>query len=105
MTKITTLSLFFLAFFITKTRAQFITSGTTTTTTNNVGIGTNSPLSKLHVSGDVQINAGEGFTLYGGGTHPEPITFEIQDSNGPNRVTDGGFVFRKYIPKDQVAKE
>ncbi|WP_025743498.1 hypothetical protein [Aquimarina pacifica] len=74
-----------------------------------VGIGVSIPTSKLHVSGDVKINAGEGFRIHGDsnyfGTHLDGIIFEMQDVNSSNGTTDGGFVFRGYTPTDQVAKE
>ncbi|MBG6149305.1 MULTISPECIES: hypothetical protein [unclassified Aquimarina] len=74
-----------------------------------VGIGTSAPASKLHVNGDLKMNIGEGFRLFGDteyfGQYLDAIIFEMQDSNSSNGGTDGGFVFRGYTPTDQIAKE
>jgi len=64
----------------------------------NIGISVRQPKSKLHINGDLFMNAGEGFRLYGDtnyfGTHADGIIFEMQDVNGGNGNTDGGFVFK-----------
>ena len=98
-----------LALYTSEVNAQFTTSGSNTTTTNNVGIGLGTPTSKLHVNGDVKVNVGEGFKLHGDnnyfGTNLDGIIFEAQDTNGSNGVVDGGFVFRGYTPLDEVTQE
>ncbi|GAA4277399.1 hypothetical protein [Aquimarina mytili] len=75
----------------------------------NVGIGTNGPKAKLHINGDMFMNAGEGFRVFGDinyfGQYKDGIVFEMQDSNATNGNTDGGFVFRGHTPTDDISKD
>ncbi len=74
-----------------------------------VGIGTNNPSEKLHINGKLFMNAGEGFRLYGNsnyfGEHLDGIVFQMEDINGKNGTTDGGFVFRGYTSTDKIAQD
>ena len=78
-------------------------------TNGNIGIGTNAPKSKLHVNGDMFMNAGEGFRIYGDsnyfGQYLDGIIFEMQDGNASNGNTDGGFVFKGHTPTDGISKD
>ncbi len=74
----------------------------------NVGINTTAPKSKLHINGDLFMNAGEGFRVFGDanyfGEYLDGVIFEMQDGNSTNGNTDGGFVFRGHTPTDNVSK-
>ena len=78
----------------------------TFTNDGSLGIGTTTPVAKLHVNGDVYADMGEGFKLYGDkhyfGENLDGIIFQMEDINGTNGNTDGGFVFRGYTPTDQI---
>ena len=75
----------------------------------NVGIGVLKPLAKLDIAGDLKMNAGEGFRLYGDsnyfGTNFDGVIFEIQDTNGSSSAVDGGFVFRGLTTTDGIHKD
>ncbi len=77
----------------------------------NIGIGASEPKSKLHINGDLYMNAGEGFRVFGtsdyfgGNIYDDAIIFEMQDTNSNNGNTDGGFVFRGLTTGDSVSKD
>lgn len=70
--KLTILALFFVFFSVLQARAQFTTTGTVTSTTNWVGIGTSSPQRTLQVIGTgIRINATSSITSF----------FDMQDAS------------------------
>ncbi len=79
-----------------------------TDTGDKVGIGTTSPIEKLHVNGNIYTNMGEGFKLFGDinyfGQYQDGIVFQMNDTNASGGNTDGGFVFRGYTPTDGLFK-
>jgi len=83
--------------------------GQVTDTGDKVGIGETNPSEKLHINGNLFMNAGEGFKIFGDvnyfGTYQDGIVFQMQDVNASNGATDGGFVFRGYTPTDNIAKD
>ncbi|MGS2765194.1 hypothetical protein [Sinomicrobium sp. M5D2P9] len=74
----------------------------------NVGIGTDTPSAKLHIVGDLYMNQGEGFKIFGDsnyfGQYLDGIIFQMEDGNASNGNTDGGFVFRGYSRTDALYK-
>ena len=80
-----------------------------TITESGVGIGTNNPTEKLHLEGDLRMNIGEGFKLFGDinyfAQYHDAIVFQMEDINRSNGTTDGGFVFRGYTPTDGKSDE
>ncbi|RZS90544.1 tail fiber protein [Aquimarina brevivitae] len=77
--------------------------------TGNVGIGNQAPIAKLHITGDLFMNQGEGFRLFGDSSYfgqwKDGIVFEMQDANASNGSTDGGFVFRGFTPTDNISTD
>ncbi|MFY7671969.1 hypothetical protein ACOSP6_12860 [Tenacibaculum sp. MEBiC06402] len=75
----------------------------------NLSIGTTTSKARLHVNGSIYSQIGEGFKLLGDsnyfGQYNDGIIFQMEDSNGTNGNTDGGFVFRGHTPTDGLSKE
>ncbi|CAL2088880.1 hypothetical protein [Tenacibaculum sp. 190524A05c] len=74
-----------------------------------LAIGTSVPKEKLHVKGNFYADMGEGFRILGDinyfGQYKDGIVFQMEDTNGTNGNTDGGFVFRGHTPTDGLSKE
>lgn len=75
----------------------------------NLSVGTTTSKGRLHVNGSIYSQIGEGFKLLGDsnyfGQYKDGIVFQMEDANGTNGNTDGGFVFRGHTPTDGLSKE
>jgi len=69
------------------------TSGDSYFNGGNVGIGTTSPESELHIKGDITFSGG---TTQNQGTRAEIVHTSGVDANGDESSNDGGLLFRSY---------